>query len=293
MAKALETTRTEIIKLIDEYNEAFKANDLAKTTKIEESLREAEADYAETKLAEVFAEFMETETPIRAAFEKHSYPVVSHKTIREDGVVKGIEFDDGRMKRIDLAKICKYCKIDNTWKSKVEQVNQSLAVRTALDLDLPKKKFEELCRSFAKDSAYMMGLLAKVGNKETPVSDTAICKTLQSVVDTLLFEDNGKNKNALHALNRDVAYIIKNYTKRGKKVLNVALAKQGFVNSLIVDVMHRLVTGKTYGLEYQLVTPDTADSKAVETSNPKSADTVVVEKPKAETAEVSIEVEPE
>lgn len=295
--KALEIAKSDIVKLIEEYNDAFKANDRKKTEEIEKDLREAEADYAEAKCAEVFAELKNAENPIRAAFIKHSYPVVAHKVVREDGIAKGIEIDENRMKTIALDKICKYLKIEG-WKPEAEKLNQALAVRTALDLDLPKAKFRELCKTFAKDSTYMESLLKRIDSKETPVSDSALCKVLQGLIDKILFEDNGKKKNTVHALNRDIGYILKAYTKRGKKVLNIALAKQTFLNTLIVDVMHRIVTGKSYGLEYKLVTPEVTEAeKPVEVSNPEVnevPETVVVEKtPEVAPKESTNEEKPE
>lgn len=102
-------------------------------------------------------------------------------------------------------------------------------------------------------------------------------------------EDNGKGKNTHRVNNHDVAYLLMCYTKRGKKVLSVAVAKNAYIHRLVLDVMHRIVTGKAYDLEYRMVSADKAkkvgDTKAKAETKPETkaepateVETVVVEK---------------
>ena len=268
MKKIVTERRTAIIEKIDEYNEALKENDAAKMGRIEQELKEAESAYSEAKCKEVFKELKQADNPIKAAVEKHSYLVVSHKTIREDGVVKGFEIVEDKPRQIDLVKLAKSCNVSPMWEHSVQRFNQLLAMRTAKDLKMSNAQIKKICDSF-----YMSDLARQIDLGGTPDSNRSIGKQLQLLVDGILFEDDGKGKNIYKVNSHDVAYLLKCYTRRGKKTLSVAVAKNAYMYRLVLDIMHRIVTGKSYDLEYRMVSTD----------KPKTdSNTSVVEEPKVE-----------
>lgn len=280
--KKISELRKEVVAKINEYNEALKENDLAKATRIEQELKETEASYAELKSDEVFTELKEKENPVREAITTHSYLVISHKTLREDGVVKGFEIIEDKVRQIDLVKFCKFCNLDTMWQYNVERFNQLLAMRAATELKMTKAQIKKICDSF-----YMNDLARQIEMGGTPDSNTAICKQLQQVLDSILFEDNGKGKNVYRVNNHDVAYLLMCYTKRGKKTLSIAVAKNAYMHRLVMDVAHRIVTGKAYDLEYRMIadtkvskTKAKATTKKVE-EKPAEEEAVVVEKKSA------------
>ena len=88
MSKALETLRKDIEVRINAYNVLIaKKGDFAKMNQIEGEIRDAEAAYAEQQMREVFEECKKQPEPILAAVKRYDYPVLSHRLIREDGVV--------------------------------------------------------------------------------------------------------------------------------------------------------------------------------------------------------------
>lgn len=246
--KILAERRATIEALIAEYNTALKENDAAKLNRVEIELKEAEAAYAEDKLGEVFSELSVDPNPVKAAIIRHSYEVVGHSKVSEGGVLLSIEIEDHREKQIDLLRFCKFCKLKTDWQYTVEKFNQLLCLRTANELHMTKTQINKICDSF-----YMNRLSRAIELGETPDSNTAICKQLQKVCDEILFEDNGKGKNVYRVNNHDVSYLLMCYTRRGKKVLNVAVAKSAYVQRLVMDVLHRVLTDKTYDVEYKMV----------------------------------------
>ena len=75
------------------------------------------------------------------------------------------------------------------------------------------------------------------------------------------------------------------YTKRnGKKKLTIEVAKNSFVHRLVMDVMHRIVTGATYDLKYQMRKEEPTEAKNAEATAPKKVKKAVV----SETETVSI-----
>lgn len=279
--KILNERHADVVEKINEYNAALKANDLTKATRAEHDLKEAEGDYASVKRVEVFNRLSKLENPIKAAIETYSYFIVSHQVIREDGVVKGFKLIDNKVCQIDLVKFCEHCNLPTKWQYLVEKFNQLLALRTARELKMTTAQIKKICDSF-----YMSACAREVDMGGTPDSNTAIAKLLQTVVDGILFEDDGKGKNKYRVNSHDVAYLLMCYTKRGKKVLSVAVAKNSYVHRLVFDVMYRIVTGKVYDLEYKMVSsPDKAATTQTKAEAEKKSDeskdkaeAVVVEK---------------
>ncbi len=277
--KIIEERRNDIIAKIKEYNEALKANNLTETNRIEKELKDAESAYAEAKCIEVFGNLAKTANPVKEAVAMYSYSVVSHKVNRENGIIVGFELVENKERQIDLVKFCEYIKAPTDWKHLVERFNQLLALRTANELKMSKSQIKKICDSF-----YMSSLAHRCEIGDTPDSNTAICKQLQQIVDAILFEDNGKGKNVYRVNNHDVAYLLMCYTKRGKKVLSVAVAKSVYIHRLILDIMHRIVTGKSYDLEYRMIPTEKAKKNAdvkevkVESAKVDAVETVVVEK---------------
>ena len=246
--KALNELRSEIIAKIEAFNVALKENNFTGMSKAENELKEAEGNYAETKAKIIFEALADAGNPIMGAIKMYEYPVLSHKNVREDGKVTGIELIENRMKQIDLIKLSKYCRIDCDWQWSVEKFNQLLCLRAARELKLGKSQINDICKSF-----YMNSLARKINLGETPDSNTSICKQLQTIVDAIIFEDNGKGGNNFKINNHDIAYLLMCYTKKGKKALSVATAKHGYVHKLVMDICHRVVTGKQYDLEYKVL----------------------------------------
>ena len=279
--KLLSQQHDEIAAKIGEYNAALKENDFATMSRVEGELKEAEASYAETKCTEVFTELAKAESPVKAAIAAHSYLVVSHRNKRgEGGVIEGFEIVEDKVRQIDLVKFCDFCHLSTMWQYAVERFNQLLALRAATELKMSKAQIKQICDSF-----YMNKLARQIELGETPDSNTAICKQLQQVLDGILYEDNGKGKNVYRVNNHDVAYLLMCYTKRGKKTLSVAVAKNAYMHRLIADVAHRIVTNKAYDLEYRMISAEKVQKAKAEAAAEKkaakatvTAETIVVEK---------------
>ena len=240
--------RNAIQEKINAYNDALKKSSVKDMTRLDGELKDAEAAYLESRTEQVFGLLAKNEKPIKAAIEMHSYTTVSHKTHYTDSNLDGYVLVDDKVIQIDLVKFCKFCHLPTTWELLVERFNLLMAMRTANELKLSKEKIAKL-----HDSFYMQDLARRIEMGETPDSNTAICKLLQKVIDAIIFEDNGSGKNVYRVNNHDVAYLLMCYTKRGKKTLSVSVAKHAYIHRLIADIAHRLVTGKSYDIEYRMV----------------------------------------
>lgn len=248
MSTALESIKKEAEVFVAKYNDALKTENMRAMSAAEADLLKVEEKYADTSMGEVFARCRAAADPMKAAVIQYDYFILSHKLVKQNGIPLKIELDDKRTKQIDLVKFGKYCGISPVWAYRVEKFNQLMALRAAKELKISDEEVKRIVNSF-----YMDELAKKIELGGTPTSNNQICKQLQTVIDGFLFEDDGNRSNVYKVNSHDVAYLVMCYTRRGKQALTVAVAKNAFLHRLVMDVAHRLATGKVYGLQYQQI----------------------------------------
>lgn len=245
MSKNCQDIQAKLVGLINQYNEALKAKNLDAMTALEASIKDTEAEFALQSQNDLFAECKKAANPILEGVKRYTYPVLKHK-IANDGT--GMSLVDDREKQIDLVKLCKFCTLPTLWSYTVEKAGELLCIRTAKELGMTTDEIKVVANT------YRMEKKAKeIDLGGTPTSNNQICKLLQKVLDQILFEDDGTGKNKYKCNSHDVAYLLMCYTRRGRKQLYVSVAKNSFLNGLVVDVMHRITCGLKYGVEYAMV----------------------------------------
>lgn len=189
------------------------------------------------------------------AIKTYGFDVIKHKDIvtKEKTVIDGEEAEITiitrekavKEKQIDLIKFDnhggKTVSVDPMWKYELQSVNQLFCIRTA----------QELKVDFVPQSYFMDKMARRIEDGETPVSNTAMLKAVQKLVDMVIFEKNDKEENQYRANSRDITAIVMQYTKSGKARLGIAPAKHNYFARLIGKVLYRIVTGEEYTLEYK------------------------------------------
>lgn len=244
--RTLANVRADIEENITAYNDGMFNKNIDTMEKANMKQDELEQEYSKLVTITCFEELKNTDNPMLEAIKKYSYTVLKHKDLKdkETGIVKR-ELAE-RERQIDLRKLDVYCKHgiahDEHWQYTVEKFNQLLCMRAATDLNLDTKA--------VANSFYMNELSKQIDLGKTPTSNTQLLKQLQSVIDTIVYEDKD-GKNAYKAKSQDVSYLVMLYTKKGKERLSVSTAKHDFMRRLIMDILHRIVTEKAYTLEYK------------------------------------------
>lgn len=260
MSKECQAIQDKLIGLIKQYNEALKAKNLDAMTTIEASVKDTEAEFALQSQNDLFMECKKADNPILEGVKRYTYPVLKHK-IANDGT--GMSLVDDREKQIDLVKLCKYCTLPTAWAYTVEAAGELLCIRTAKELGMTTEEIKMISNTYRMDKK-----AKEVELGGTPTSNNQICKLLQKVLDEILFEDDGSGKNRYKCNSHDVAYLLACYTRRGRKQLCVTVAKNSFLNGLIVDVMHRITCGLKYGIEYAMVRESNETPKVAKPEEP-------------------------
>jgi len=211
-------------------------------------LKEIEADYRNVLEREVFGSLMD----VHEALEKHHFMTISHKVVREEGVMTGVEKTD-RMVQVDLKKFCEAKGFELDWYYELQSLNKRLTLRVMEALGCSEKERRAI------DDSYNMEKLAKeIDLGKTPTSDTQCVKHMQKVLD-LLSEGEGR------VTNHDLKYIMLLYAKKDNKTaLKVVCSKHSFLQSLLTDVFHRVVVNGSYTVDYKRI------QSKIEVSNPAS-----------------------
>lgn len=295
MSKVLESLRKDIEVRINAYNGLIiKKGDFAAMNRLEGEIRDAEAAYAEQQMREVFAECKKQPEPILAAVERYDYPILAHRLNREEGVVTEMVLVEDRTKQIDLVKLCKALGIAHLWEYKVEKFGNLLCMRAAKELGWSDAQIKQIERLY-----YCNALSHKEDMGTVPTSNNQIVKMLQQVIDAVLPLDPETGKSKYRCNSHDVAYLLMAYTKRnGKKKLTIEVAKNSFVHRLVMDVMHRIVTGSLYDLKYQM-RKEESEAKKADVPAPKKekkpvvsdSETVSIPRPARKKAEADGDIE--
>jgi len=248
--RTIAIVEQEIKDLITAYNEANMREDLSSMREIDGKLNESEKEYAKLSMFTVFDELAKTEKPMFEAIKRYSYSIIKHRdnVDKETNIAtREISYKD---KQIDLVKFEDYCKEKkiaiapaNDWRYAIQKFNQLLCLKAAKELGVKTKPISQ--------SFYMNKIAKAIEMGETPTSNTAMLKQLQFIIDKMLYVE-GDHGNIYKATSRDVAYLNMLYTKKGKAILSIATAKHGFLTSLIMDMLHRLVCKKDYTIECKL-----------------------------------------
>ncbi len=232
-------------------------------------LKNIENDYRALREKEVFASCAD----VHEALVQHHFTTISHKKISEDGVMTGVEKSE-KMVQIDLRKFCEYKSLDMGWFYEMQALNKRLTLKAATELGVSAKELKSIDDSYSMDK-----LAAEIDLGKTPTSDTQCVKHMQKVLDSLS-EGEGRVNN------HDLTYVWLCYAKKNNKnALRVICSKHTILQSLLMDVFHRVVTNGTYGVDHKRVSPTvegsetkTETAKSKTTKKVAEAETVVVKK---------------
>lgn len=248
----LSTLESEMKKLVGDYNAALEKSDLDAMATAESELKVKEAAYAGLAMNRFFETVSNKEDyvgTIIKAVTALTYQIKAHKVNKEEDKITGMELTE-KTAMVDLRKLCKFNGFEKQWINALEKFNLLLTLRAAIELGLNKAALKTI-----NDSYYMAEKSREIELGKTPTSNNQICKQLQMVIDKILFVASDKNpeKNIYSANSHDVAYLLMCYTKRGKSALKVVCSKHSFVERLITEVLHRILTGAVYDVDYRAI----------------------------------------
>lgn len=152
---------------------------------------------------------------------------------------------DGK-KIIDLAAFDRFCapkKISNEsgWVYRADNMARLLSAYATAELG---GDWKELL------NVYRLNKHTERTQEKNPVSKKTLTRELQSLVDAIIFIDNGKKENQIKVTSQDIAFMVLTACKAGKQPKTVVMPKGNTIIKLVVQVINRILKGDSYEVLY-------------------------------------------
>ena len=152
---------------------------------------------------------------------------------------------DGK-KIIDLAAFNRFCepqKISNEsgWIYRADNMARLLSGYATAELG---GDWKELL------NVYRLNKHTERTQEKNPVSKKTLTRELQSLVDAIIFIDNGKKENQIKVTSQDIAFMVLTACKAGKQPKTVTMPKGNTIIKLVVQVINRILKGDSYEVLY-------------------------------------------
>lgn len=241
--KKLNGLRTEVEGLVSSYNEAYQAGKFEEAMKLSKAIEEKVNEYTSVARDDCFEACKNSADPMLTAVTVLSFITIGVKDEQKGDDAIPVRIVVEKERQIDLFKLYKYCGekgigADPKWLYMAEQLNMLLTAQKAQDLGLDPKK--------VNDSFAMSNIAREIDLGKSPTSKTNILKTLQSIITAMLGE-------GYKAASHDVNFLMSAYSKKNRKALTITTANHKTLRGLLAEICHRIVTGKTYAVDYKAV----------------------------------------
>ncbi len=236
----LTQLRAEAEEHIRVYNEEMQNGNLDKATEADKLAEEKINEYTAIAQDICFEDCKQSDNPMLTAVTKLVYDTIAVKDDKMGEEKVPVRSIVDKEKAIDLLKLHKYCGsigADDKWSHIMQKMNFLLTAQKCVDLGLNPKA--------VNDSYAMSEIASQFDMGKNPTSKTNLLKTLQVVVTAMLGE-------TYKATSHDVNYLLSIYArKKNSKALTVTCANQRYFCKYIAEICHRIVTGKSYAVEYK------------------------------------------
>ena len=235
----LAQLKSEVGEIVKTYNDAIQNGRFEESTKADTAMTEKINEYTATVRDMCFEDCKATDDPMLAAVRTLSYVTIGVKDEKKGDDKVPVRTVVDKERAIDLLKLDKYCGgigHDKEWMHVAQKMNFLLTCQKARDLGLDPQK--------VNDSYAMSEIARQFEMGKNPTSKTNMLRTLQMVVTAMLGE-------GYKATSHDVNFLLSVYSKKNRKALTISCANHRNFRGYVMEVCHRIVTGKSYELEYK------------------------------------------
>lgn len=210
-------------------------------------------EYASSAKYEKLKALSETENPMKSAIIDGAYSVLREVDNKDEetGLVesKDVVEQTKRVDILDLDRFCKYkASAEKGWQHKVEKFNQLMCFKAGKELKVKDSEMKKMTKTF-----YMSKLASEIEMGKTPTSNNQALKNLQEVINSIIFEDDGRGNNIYKALSHDIAFIDKVYVSLGASTLTARVSNATTMRKIISRVLYRVLTNGNYELDYKKI----------------------------------------
>lgn len=243
--------RADLETRANAYNAAINADDTkaAELEKLDNETSELEKEYVRAAFhATALVELLDNPAPMLAAATALTFETLKHKDKEDENGIKSRELVTAE-RPLDFVALesffverGKKFGAESAWVYKVAAFNRLLCMRTAQSIGANVKTVAEKFATPTQARDIDLG--------KTPTNNTQLLKQLQMIIDSMLYVE-GEKGNIYKANSHDVGYLLSLYAKKGRGVLSVAAARPKYLEKLIAEILHRIVTEKSYNIEFK------------------------------------------
>ena len=239
----LKELRKQVEDHVSAYNEAYQSGKFKEAMEASKAIEETVNEYTSVARKDCFEACKNSPDPMIAAVTALSFITIGVKEEKRGDDEIPVRIVVEKERQIDLFKLHKYCKgigSDPNWLYMAEHLNMLLTAQKAQDLGLNPKEIN--------DSFAMSNIAREIDLGKNPTSKTNMLKTLQAII-TAMLGDGYK------ATSHDVNFLMSVYSRKNRKALTVTTANHRAMRGYLAEICHRIVTGKSYAVDYRAVKP--------------------------------------
>lgn len=245
MTRAEKETKLQELKATVEakviaYNSAMLESKFDEASKLDGEITESVNEYTAIARDICFEDCAATADPMIEAVTRLSFMTIAVKDSKKGDDKVPVREVIERERQIDLLKLHKYVDggigKDKNWVYMIEKLNLLMTCQKARDLGIDPKDIND---------SYAMSEIAKGYDLgKNPASKTNILKTLTAIVAAMIGEE-------YKPVSHDVNFLLSVYSRKSRKALTVTCANHKYMRGYVMEICHRIVTGKAYEVDYK------------------------------------------
>lgn len=238
----LKELRATVEEKVKAYNEALQDGKFDEVQKLDGEITDMVNEYTSIVRDMCFEDCAAAEDPMIAAVTALSFITIAVKDNRKGDEKIPVREVIERERQIDLLKLHKYVSggigHNKEWNVMIEKFNLLMTCQKAKDLGIDPSSIND---------SYAMSEIAKGYDLgKNPASKTNLLKTLTAIVQAMVGEE-------YKPVSHDVNFLLSVYSRKSRKALTVTCANHKYLRGYVMEICHRIVTGKTYEVDYRKV----------------------------------------
>lgn len=245
MTRAEKENRLQVLKAlaeekVKEYNEAMQDGKFDEVSKLDTEITDTVNEYTSIVRDMCFEDCAASDDPMMAAVTALSFMTIGVKDTKKGDEKLPVREVIEKERQIDLLKLHKFVDggigHNKEWVYMIEKFNLLMTCQKAKDLGVD---------STAINDSYAMSEIAKGYDLgKNPASKTNLLKTLTAIVQAMVGDE-------YKPVSHDVNFLLSVYSRKSRKALTVTCANHKYMRGYIMEICHRIVTGKTYEVDYK------------------------------------------
>ncbi|MDO5546911.1 MAG: hypothetical protein Q4F79_00285 [Eubacteriales bacterium] len=245
MTRAEKENRLQVLKAlaeekVKEYNEAMQDGKFDEVSKLDTEITDTVNEYTSIVRDMCFEDCAASDDPMMAAVTALSFMTIGVKDTKKGDEKLPVREVIEKERQIDLLKLHKFVDggigHNKEWVYMIEKFNLLMTCQKAKDLGVDPT---------AINDSYAMSEIAKGYDLgKNPASKTNLLKTLTAIVQAMVGDE-------YKPVSHDVNFLLSVYSRKSRKALTVTCANHKYMRGYIMEICHRIVTGKTYEVDYK------------------------------------------